>query len=259
MIAAPAFARVSGGATVTTGASVSTGGTSVTVDAKVEARISTAKSHADQEIDRRISALNDLNTRVQAMAKVSADEKTSIANSVSSEISDLTTLKAKIDADADITSLKTDIKSITGSYRIFMLIIPQGRIEVASDRVKSVADLLTSFSAKLQSRISDAQASGKDVTSLSASVTDMNAKIADANAQADAAVTLVANLKPDNGDKTTMTANSTALKSARADIASATKDLQAARADSNTIVRGLHSIGASANASASSTATSQAQ
>ena len=68
------------------------------------------------------------------MVKVSANEKTAIANEVQTEISNLTALNTKIQADTDLTTLKTDIQSITEDYRIFMLVIPQGRIEVAADK-----------------------------------------------------------------------------------------------------------------------------
>ena len=47
----------------------------------------------------------------------------------------MNTLQSQIDADAaaDATSsLKTDIQSITKSYRIFALVIPQGTIEAAA-------------------------------------------------------------------------------------------------------------------------------
>src|SRR4051812_45346413 len=50
-------------------ASANVGGASSTLDVKanaaIQARITKAKDHADQEIARRVDALNELNTRVQ--------------------------------------------------------------------------------------------------------------------------------------------------------------------------------------------------
>ena len=249
-LAAPVFAQTVD-ATAGVSGSANVGGTSVGVKAQatVEARISKGKERADQEIDRRVNMLNQLNTRVQGMARVSSTEKASISSEVSTEVSTLTSLKAKIDADTDIATLKVDIQSITKSYRIFMLIIPQGRIEVAADRIKTVGSTATTFAGKLQTRIASAQAAGKDVTTLSASLSDMNAKIADASVQADAAVSLVASLTPDNGDQTKMNANNQALKDARAKIKLAMDDLQAARKDATSIMQGLKSMNASATSS----------
>jgi hypothetical protein len=248
--ALPVFAQ---GVNVSAGATVNTSGGGNTVQAgasaKLQARITKAQQRADQEIDRRNRALNTLNTRVQAMSKVSGPEKSAIATAVQNEISNLTSLKVKIDADTDINTVKTDIKSITAGYRIFMLVIPEGNIEVAGDKIHTVADVMITFSLKLQTRISAAQSAGKDVAALSASLADMNAKIADAKVQADAAVALVANLTPDSGDTTKMQANNQSLADARGKIKLAMSDLQAARQDVNTILKGLKSI----NASASST------
>jgi len=257
--AVPAFAQNLAPAPISVTGSVnanaSAGG--VGVSAAVSARIATGKSHADQEIDRRVTALNDLNSKVQAMVKLSADEKASIGTAISSQISDLTTLKAKVDADTDITTLKADIKSITASYRIFVLVIPQGRIEVAVDKIATAATTLTTLSGKLQTRIAGAQAAGKDTASLTASLTDMNAKLADANVQASAAASEVANLTPDMGDKTKMQSNDQALKDARAKIQVSLKDLTAARQDAGAIVKGLKDLGVSASSTTSVSGSTQ--
>ena len=60
-----------------------------------------------------------------------------------------------------------------------MLVIPQGRITVAADRIESVGSTLSTFSAKLSARIAAAQTAGKDVATTSSMLGDMNAKIAD--------------------------------------------------------------------------------
>src|SRR5580700_11354242 len=107
------------------------------------------------------------------MVKVSATEKTAIANEVQTEISNLTTLKATIDAETSITSLRTDIQSITKDYRIFMLVIPQGRIEVAADKIQTVTSTYAALSTKLQARIAQAP-SGTDTAQVNAWLSDMN-------------------------------------------------------------------------------------
>jgi len=247
-----AFAQVDVSAAA--GASVQAAGTNVQVDAALQARITKAKDRADQEIQRRTDMLNELNTRVQAMAHVSADEKTAISTLVTSQISALADQKTKIDGETDIAELKVDIQSIAQSYRIFMLVMPRARIDVAADKINTAVTALTALSAKLQTRISSATG---DSTAATAALTDMNAKAADAKVQADAAVALVAALQPDNGDKTVQTANAAALKDARAKIQAAIKGLHAAKQDAHTVVKWLHEVGASANASASSSVTTQ--
>ena len=241
---APAFASAQTAA-VTATAGITAGGTSVTLTAGEK----TAITRGDTEITRRITALTDLNTRIQAMQKVTDAFKAGISASITNEINTLTSLKAKIDADTDLATLKTDIQSITASYRVFALVLPQGRIAAAADREVTLVSMLSTLGAKLQARIQAAQQGGTDVTAMTAALTDMAAKLQDAQTQAEASVTASASLAPDGGDKTKMAANTAALKTARADLKTAQTDLVAARKDVTTIVTGLGKVKATTTAS----------
>lgn len=214
-----------------------------TTKAAVNIKLDTAgRTKALAQIDARIKALSALETRINEMQRVSASQKASLNATLQTAVDEMTSLKAKITADTDAAALKADIQSITKSYRIYLLVLPQGRITAAADRIMGTSTLLTELAGKLQVRITEAQTAGKDTTAFTANLTDMNAKIADANVQANAAITLIANLKPDNGDKTVFEANQKALKDARAKIKLGTADLQAARKDAGSIVKGLASF-----------------
>jgi hypothetical protein len=220
------------------------------VKANIQAtRIENAKKHADEELVRRTSALTELNTRIQSMTKVSASVKTTLTSTISSQITALTNLQTKIDADTATDTLKADIKSITDSYRIFMLIMPQVRIAAAVDVIGTVGDSMTAMGAKLQTRITAAQSAGKDVTALTSLLSDMTAKIADANVQANAALTETASLTPDNGDIAKMDANNVALKDARAKLKASGADMKTARQDIQKILQGLKAFHLDASAS----------
>ncbi len=261
-----------GGALVPALASAQTASTTTVAHPKLEARmaaralatstaatkaIANAQAKADQEITRRIASLNDLNTRVQAMQKVTDAFKQSLSTNVQAQIAGLTALKAKIDADTDVATLKTDIKAIADSYRVYLLVLPQSRIAAAADRVVTIAGMMTTLGAKLQTRIAAAQGAGTDVTALTAALNDVTSKLTDAVAQAQKAVSTTAPLTPDNGDKTKAAANTASLKAAKGDIQTATKDLQAARKDVQTILAGLKKL-PKATGSATSTAPTSA-
>jgi hypothetical protein len=241
---APAFAAAQA-TNVTTSAAVNAAGVSVTLTAAEK----TAITRGDTEIDRRTKALTDLNTRIQAMQKVTDTFKTGISASITNEVNTLATLKAKIDADTDLATLKTDIQSITASYRVFALVLPQGRIAAAADREVTLVSMMSTLGTKLQARIATAQQGGATTTAMTSALTDMATKLQDAQTQAEASVTASASLAPDGGDKTKMAANAAALKTARADLAAAQKDLVAARADVTTIVKGLAKLSATTSAS----------
>ena len=221
------------------------------LQAQTQKAISRGISLGDQEITRRITALNQLLTRIAQMKKVSASEQAVIAGQVQGQIATMTALKTEIDADTSTTTLKASVQSITVSYRIFALILPQVEILAASDRVGTIVDAMTVLEPKLAAAITTAQTAGKDVTPLQATLADYNAKVSDAGAQYVNAGNTVAVLVPDNGDTTVAASNEAALKAARADIKTATADLVAARKDAATIVTALKEFHISTSTSAS--------
>jgi hypothetical protein len=211
--------------------------------ANAAARLAKIVTRSDTAITSRITALNALVTKTQALKNVSDSAKTNISSQAQANISGLTSLKAKIDADTDAATALGDEKTITASYRIYALVIPQGYIVASADRVATVGGMLNTLGAKFQTRITADQAAGKDVSALNTALADMTAKVSAAEAQAAAAQNSVASLTPDHGDKTMLASNTAALKAARADIKTATADLKAAREDAGTIVKGIKALG----------------
>ena len=207
--------------------------------------ISTIITRSDKEITQRITALNNLVTRIGAMKNVSNTEKTSLTSQLQTQINDLTALKTKIDSDTDVTTLQADMKSITGDYRTYLLIIPQGQIIAASDRLNTIASDLSAVATKLSTRINAAQTGGNNMASLQSTLTDMQNKTSDAETQAQSAIDIVSSLIPDGGDQTKAQANTAALKQSRADIKTGTEDVQAANKDAETIMKGIKGLGLS--------------
>ena len=244
------------GASVNANAKATAAGAAAQV--KVDAKLQLAKDKGDKEIDRRVQALGELNTRIDAMQRVTANFKQTLTTNIQNQITGLNQLKTKIDADTDVATLKVDVKTITDSYRIYMLVMPQARIAASADREVTLITMMNQLGAKLQARISAAQSAGSNVSALLAALTDMSTKLSDASTQSQAAVSVSAGLAPDAGDKTKQTQNAAALKTARADVQVAQKDLVAARKDAETIVKGLKSlpaVSASATTTVSSTTT----
>jgi len=194
------------------------------------------------ELDRRIGSLQKLQTRIEAMTRISDASKASLKATLSSEIAALLTLKAKITASTDEVTLKADMSSITKTYRIYALILPQMTILAAGDKIATTVELMITFGAKLETRIAAAKTAGKDVVVLEAAFTDFKTQLSEAKANADAAVALTVNLKPDNGDKALMESNKKALSDARAKIRAGQADLKVARKDLEIIIKGLKAL-----------------
>ncbi len=202
-------------------------------EARLGNRENNLKSRADTEITRRISSLNNLITRINQFKKLSADQKTSLTAQVQAQITSLNTLKTKIDADSDIDTLKTDVKSIVDSYRIYLLFIPKIHILAAADVELQAVDTFTDLYTKLQTRI---QAAGNPAN-LTSALSDMQSKTADAKTQATNAQETVLPLTPDDYPN-----NKTQLEAARTMLQTGRHDLDQARLDARTIVQALKQV-----------------
>lgn len=208
-------------------------------EARTAARIEMAKKRANQELDRRIDRLTNVGSRAGFMKRVGEAEKKNISGFTSAEVEKLNALKTKIAAETDLESVKTDIKSIKQSYRIFALVVPQLHIRAAADKVITTADLLGSLRAKLSAKIEEAKTAGKDVVALTALLTDFDAKIADAKTSAQSTIAKIASLVPDNGDEQKFKSNKKILGEARELLKVGEKDLKAAREDAKKIANAL--------------------
>lgn len=201
-------------------------------------RMADLKVRADVEITRRITSLNNLITRINNIKKLSADSKSALSSEVQTQITNLTNLKNKIDADTDMATLKQDVKSIIDSYRIYALFIPRTHIVVGADLILQVVDKFADVQARLQAKISQAQSSGKDVSTLQAALADIQTKVADAKLQANSAINLVTPLQPSPNPQD----YKPTLQQARTMLQSARKDLRDARQDVTIIIQGLRSM-----------------
>ena len=203
---------------------------------------------ANTAIDKRVTDLTDLENRISTMKNVSSSQIASLTASLETQKTDLLNLKTKIASDADMKSLTADAKSVTANNRTYALVIPKARILIAADRSATITDMLTALGTKLQARISESQTAGKDVTALTSALVDFNAKLADATSLSASIPAAISGLVPDQGNKTVMNSNETALKTARKNLTLIEKDLKDARADMKTIVNGVKGVGASAGA-----------
>ena len=223
-------------------------GAGATLSATTTARMEKARTRAAQEIERRIEALTKINVRIGGVTKISDQFKANLNTNIQNQITALTALKVKIDGDTDLNTLKTDVQSITKSYRIFALIMPQTHIAAMADRTATAINIMIGIGNKLQARLTEMQNAGADVSALIATLSDMGAKISDAQAKAQAAVDVTATLVPDDGDKDKMAANKAALTEGRDNLKEAHQDLVDARKYITTILKGIRELSASSSA-----------
>lgn len=196
--------------------------------------ISNLKQRADNEITRRVEALNKLLKILSESKKLSSTTSASLSSQVQSNIDGLNTLKTKIDADTDITTLRADVKSIISNYYIFAFFIDYVHLNAALDRATTTENNIIVVWTKLQTKITEAQGKGQDVASLSANLTDMQNKLNDAKSLTTAASAELSGLLA-----TGYPANKTTLQDARTKLQAIHADLKTAYLDAKKIIHGL--------------------
>jgi hypothetical protein len=202
---------------VTTTATITPGARAAARDAAAMTRL---KARATTEITRRVTALNGLITKISAMVRLTADQKTTFTSGIQSQITSLNALETKINADTDLPTLRTDVQSIVSAYRIFALYMPQVNIMSNADRALAIVAELNQLETLLQSR-------GGSATLLA----DMTAKVSDATTQAQNAINAVVPLVPSGypGNKSTLESARTMLVTVRTDLKAALSDVMQIR------------------------------
>lgn len=127
----------------------------------------------DAKIAKRLTDLDKLTVKINANTKLSATNKDLLAADVSSAKTGLTALKAKLDAETDITQAKADNNLIVTDYRVYLLIVPKiNMLKVSDNQITKQAQLLA-FANLLKSAVSESDKS----TTLMPKVTAMIAGI----------------------------------------------------------------------------------
>jgi hypothetical protein len=112
---------------------------------KTERQITTVvlrKENAKKEIERRLASLNNLLIKIGNMTKLTAEQKTTLTQQVQEQITNLTALKTKIEAETDPTKLVEERKSIIDNYRIFALFMPKINILAQADKILNLVELM---------------------------------------------------------------------------------------------------------------------
>ena len=196
------------------------------------------KERAKREITRRITFLNELLVKLDKIKKISDSDKQALKTQIQTQIDGLNTLQTKIDSDTDLTTLRTDVKSIINGYYIFAFFRVKIELLVSAERMSTTADNLNTIYTKLQTRVADAKSQGKDTALLESELSNMLSKINDAKAQYLAVETELGALTSQGfpGNKST-------LLDARSKIKLGAQDLRSAHELAMKIRQGLGEIG----------------
>jgi hypothetical protein len=156
-------------------------------------------------------------------------------------IGNLNSLKTEIETTSS-TTLITSAREIVGqNYRVYALLMPQLNTIAAADRMTTMVSMMNIVGAKIETRLGSI-ATSTDITTANLataqkSLVDMKTKLADAQKFAQEAVSLVAPLVPDQGDKAVFDQNLTVLKEAKSKIKSAQASLVSAKKSAEAVLK----------------------
>lgn len=175
------------------------------------------KSRADTLIMNRLDSLNDLLNRVQNDTRLTASEKSSLVTEIQTDVSGLTALKGKIDADTDVATARADAKSIITNYYIYAVFEPKVRLLVTLNNLQTTAGYVQALVPQLQNLINNLKAQGKDTSQLQPVLDDISSQLQTINTTLSTDITTVQNIS------TTSKRNPSDFSKVRQDIAQIVK------------------------------------
>lgn len=195
--------------------------------------LSAAKAKCDAAVATRFTEIDKLTARAGAAKNLTADHHATITGLLSASRSGLGDLQAKIDADTDAATLKTDCQTILTGFRVFALRAPQVHLAIVGDREAAVIGKGNTVATRLDTAIQKAGANGKDVTDATAKLADMKAKLADATSLLGGVVDNELTLTPAqwNANHAVLSPTTTALRAVQTDLRAALADGKAIVAD----------------------------
>lgn len=185
----------------------------------------------DTQITNRLNALSTLNTKATNQhnaGHISDALFGSISGDVSSDTQGLTQLKAKLDAETDMTAARQDVKSIYYQFRVYAVVLPRDYREIWYGVMSFVDQKLRALQPKIEAAIAHAPASEKP--QLEQLYSDYKAQLQEAESQLDAAQGQFATLTVNNFNND-LSVYTTALADTKTDEQTAHRDLHQAASD----------------------------
>ncbi|MEY2468548.1 MAG: hypothetical protein QOF21_1246 [Actinomycetota bacterium] len=161
-----------------------------------ERSVDEVKARCLAQIDRRQTALSAAKKRLDNSRFLTDAHQAALDANIEATASGLSSLADTIQGDTEMEQLRADCRKIIDDYRVFVLVIPRGRLVRASDGAIAAATRLTGVADRLQSAIDKAKADGKDTSKAEADLAKMKTAIASAKSHASGVYDAVIGLTP---------------------------------------------------------------
>lgn len=208
----------------------------------------------DTAITNRLNSLNTLNTKVTNQLNaghLTSAQASKLQGDVTTNSSGLNQLKAKLDAETDISAARQDVKNIYLQFRIYAVVLPRDYNTAWLDMLQNVDGKLRAVQPKIEWAVDHAPASEQG--QLNTLYSDFKAQLQEGESQIDAAQGQIATLTPANFDNA-KSVYTTAWTDFRSDTKTAHADIHSAAADLHQIAQILKSSASPASTPTASNA-----
>jgi len=188
--------------------------------ANAEGKVAALKELGKILIENRIQLLTNLQNSVNNMSVAKDQDKTDLIADISQNMVDLSTLRARMEAETTAESLKSDIREITETYKIYSVVAPRDLGESLVYRGRFILGKLKAIQEKIQTFIDDKKAEGVDTATLEVSMKEVTNKLIDAESQMNIALEKFKAMTPANSAtaKTSRAEGKVAMKKAKDDL-----------------------------------------
>jgi hypothetical protein len=233
-IATAATAALAAGAALPAQAQTAFGTTTSTATGKTAgtAGLDAAKALATSRIDGRLETLHALQLAVNNAAHLTSNDRSTLTNLISSDISGLTTLRGKVSGETTVTAVRADETTMVDQYRVYLLVAPKVHLTEAFDIEAATESALQKAHDKLAARL--AKEPGGGTATEKSQLADLQTQLQNAQqAESGKVATLLAvQPGPDaNAIRNALSPLVTAAKTARADLRKARDDAKALRGE----------------------------
>lgn len=204
------------------------------------ARLSNLNTLCQNAVTQRVTLLNSVESRIGTLKRLSSSQQQQYQGEVTTNSTGLQGVATQCTTDfnaGNLTNLRNDYRSIFTQYRIYVEMLPQMRLLIASDTMGYTASNLNTLYGKLQSRVQSAGNPGN----LTGLLTDMQTKINTAQMQYTSVESQVTGLTPTSYDQNPSGTNAT-FQTARSEIKTGAADLQSAWSDAKQIIQILKTL-----------------
>jgi hypothetical protein len=198
-----------------------------------------AWQHAvDIRIELRLKTLSALKIAISGATNLTSTDRSTLSGIAAHDISGLTALKARTDAETTVAAVKLDGRSMIDDFRIYMLVVPKVRFAIASDQETVVIAKLQTAHDKLASIATALAGQGKDVASEQGELSDLASQISTATSTLSGKASGLLAVQP-SPDAAAMTS---AVAPVRSAVRGARTDIKAGLADAKKAAAGLKAV-----------------